>query len=89
MHLGVWAVLARSFARIHKANLVNFGILPLLLVNPADYDKVREDDRIDLLGLADDIITTIFEGIVVPQKEPTINLKVNIEDNLKPKGGRT
>jgi TetR/AcrR family transcriptional regulator, fatty acid metabolism regulator protein len=43
----------------------------------------------DLLGLADDIITTIFQGIVVPQKEPTINLKVNIEDNLKSKGGRS
>jgi AcrR family transcriptional regulator len=43
----------------------------------------------DLLGLADDIIDTIFQGIVVPQKEPFINLKVNIEDNLKPKGGRS
>lgn len=43
----------------------------------------------DLLGLADDIITTIFQGIVVPQKEPTLNLKVKIEDNLKPKGGRS
>jgi AcrR family transcriptional regulator len=43
----------------------------------------------DLLSLADDIIDTIFQGIVVPQKEPFINLKVNIEDNLKPKGGRS
>jgi TetR/AcrR family fatty acid metabolism transcriptional regulator len=43
----------------------------------------------DLLGLADDIITTIFKGIVVPKKEPTLNLKVKIEDNLKPKGGRS
>lgn len=43
----------------------------------------------DLLGLADDIIATIFKGIVVPQKEPFINLRVKIEDNLKPKGGRS
>jgi len=43
----------------------------------------------DLLGLRDDIIDTIFKGILVPQKEPTINLKVNIEDNLKQKGGRS
>jgi TetR/AcrR family fatty acid metabolism transcriptional regulator len=43
----------------------------------------------DLLALVDDIIDTIFKGIVVPQKEPTINLKVNIEDNLKLKGGRS
>ena len=43
----------------------------------------------DLLGLMDDIIDTLFNGIVVPQREPTINLKVNIEDNLKLKGGRS
>ena len=43
----------------------------------------------DLLGLADDMIDTIFHGILVAQKEPTINLKVKIEDNLKPKGGRS
>lgn len=42
----------------------------------------------DLLGLADDMIATIFQGIAVPQKGPTINLKVKIEDNHKPKGGR-
>jgi len=43
----------------------------------------------DLLGLADDIIATIFQGIVVQRKEPFINLRVKIEDNLKPKGGRS
>ena len=43
----------------------------------------------DLMGLVDDIIDTLFNGIVVPRKEPTINLKVNIEDNLKLKGGRS
>ena len=43
----------------------------------------------DLLNLVDDIIDTLFNGIVVPQKEPTINLKVKIEDNLKLKGGRS
>ncbi len=41
-HLGVKAVIVKSLARIHRANLVNFGILPLLLVNPADYDKLSE-----------------------------------------------
>ena len=43
----------------------------------------------DLLGLADEMIDTIFQGIVVPQKEHFINLKVNIKDNLKTKGGRS
>jgi aconitate hydratase len=51
-HLGGRAVLVRSFARIHETNLKKQGILPLTFVDPADYGKVREDDRFDLLGLA-------------------------------------
>ncbi len=41
MYLGVKAVVAKSFERIHAANLVNFGILPLLFENPADYDRIE------------------------------------------------
>ena len=41
-HLGIRAVLALSMARIHRANLVNFGILPLVFADPADYAKVAE-----------------------------------------------
>ncbi len=44
MHLGVQAVIAKSFARIHEANLVNFGILPLTFVNAADYDESSVGD---------------------------------------------
>lgn len=53
-HLGVRMVLAKSYARIHKANLVNFGILPLTLVNPADYDLLSQGCplTVDLAGLA-------------------------------------
>jgi aconitate hydratase len=51
-HLGGAAVIVRSFARIHESNLKKQGILPLTFEDPADYDKVRETDRIDLLGLA-------------------------------------
>ncbi|MCI7643326.1 MAG: aconitate hydratase [Lentisphaeria bacterium] len=46
MYLGVKAVIAMSIERIHSANLVNFGILPLNFVNPADYDKIEENDAI-------------------------------------------
>ncbi len=42
MYLGVKAVIARSFERIHAANLVNFGILPLLFTNPADYERIEQ-----------------------------------------------
>ncbi|MBU1247089.1 MAG: aconitate hydratase [Proteobacteria bacterium] len=51
-HLGVKAVIVKSLARIHRANLVNFGILPLLLVNPADYDKLAEGDSLTILASA-------------------------------------
>jgi aconitate hydratase len=50
-YLGGAAVITRSFARIHESNLKKQGILPLTFENPADYEKVREGDRISLLGL--------------------------------------
>ncbi len=49
--LGGKAVIARSFARIHETNLKKQGMLPLTFDNPADYEKVREDDRISIHGL--------------------------------------
>jgi aconitate hydratase len=47
----------RSFARIHETNLKKQGMLAVTFANPADYDKIREDDSIDILGL-----TTFTEG---------------------------
>lgn len=47
-HLGGKAIIVKSFARIHETNLKKQGMLPLTFANPADYDKVREDDKIDL-----------------------------------------
>ncbi|MDD2717153.1 MAG: aconitate hydratase [Candidatus Wallbacteria bacterium] len=44
MYLGIKAVLVKSFARIHLANLVNFGIMPLTFQNPEDYDKITQGD---------------------------------------------
>ena len=51
-HLGGVAVVARSFARIHETNLKKQGMLPLTFADPEDYDRVREGDRISILGLA-------------------------------------
>jgi len=48
MYLGVKAVITKSFARIHRANLINFGILPLTFVNEGDYDKISQGDRLVL-----------------------------------------
>jgi len=51
--LGVRAILVRSFARIHETNLKKQGMLALTFANPADYDKIQEDDTIDIDGLTE------------------------------------
>ena len=51
LHLGVRAVLAKSFARIHRANLINWGIVPLEFEDAADYDGIERDDVLELPDL--------------------------------------
>lgn len=51
MYLGIKAVVAKSFARIHRANLINFGILPLTFTNESDYDTIDEMDELHLNDL--------------------------------------
>ena len=46
-------VITRSFARIHETNLKKQGVLPLTFADPADYDRIEEDDRLAIRGLAD------------------------------------
>lgn len=52
-HLGVRAVLVKSFARIHETNLKKQGMLALTFADKADYDKIQEDDSIDIIGLTE------------------------------------
>lgn len=52
-HLNVKAILVKSFARIHETNLKKQGMLALTFVNQDDYDKIREDDKINIVGLTD------------------------------------
>lgn len=55
MYLGVRAVITKSFARIHVANLINAGIMPLTFKNPEDYDKLNQGDKLTL--------TDVFDGM--------------------------
>ncbi|MBE6544207.1 MAG: aconitate hydratase [Ruminococcaceae bacterium] len=55
LYLGVRGVIAKSFARIHVANLINAGIIPLTFKDPSDYDKLSRDDLLELTG--------VFEGM--------------------------
>ena len=63
MYLGVRAVIVKSFARIHKANLINYGIIPITFANSADYDKIKQGDTIK--------ITNIKEAL-----EKAVNFKI-------------
>lgn len=67
LYLGIRAVLTKSFARIHKANLVNSGIIPLTFVNPDDYDKITLNDTISLPHIQEEIrdgkqVTVVVNG---------------------------
>ncbi len=75
MYLGIKAVLAKSFARIHLANLINFGILPLVFENPADYDTIDE---------MDDLAFENLDTLQANQPLVVKNLTKGLEYNLIP-----
>lgn len=56
MYLGIKGVIAKSFARIHKANLVNFGLLPLTFKNEEDYNKIQQSDTLKIKNVKDILI---------------------------------
>lgn len=70
MYLGIRAVIAKSFARIHRANLINFGIIPLIFTNPEDYEKVAQGDILKL--------NSLIESLKGEQKYEVIDLSKNI-----------
>ncbi|GAB6077548.1 aconitate hydratase [Hydrogenobaculum acidophilum] len=79
--LGVRAVIAKSFARIHHANLINFGIAPLEFINKNDYDKFSLNDEIEIL----DIRKSIEENKPVKIRNLTTGEEVEATYNLTPK----
>ncbi len=80
-HLGVRVILVRSFARIHETNLKKQGMLPLTFAKPEDYDKIREDDQIDILGLNDfqpyEPLTVVLHHADGATEEITVNHTFN------------
>ncbi len=65
MYLGVKAVVAKSFARIHRQNLINFGILPLMLTNSADYEKLNRLDDVEINGIAEGLKRGVRDFLLV------------------------
>ncbi|MGN6803101.1 MAG: aconitate hydratase [Ginsengibacter sp.] len=76
-HLGVKAVIVKSFARIHETNLKKQGMLALTFENKEDYDKVLEDDSIDINGLTDFTPGQSMEVVLHHKDGTTDSFKVN------------
>lgn len=73
-YLGIKAVITKSFARIHLANLINFGIVPLTFKNPDDYDRIDEGDNLEL-NIGDLKGTCILKNL-------TKNFEIELEHTL-------
>ena len=76
MYLGVKAVIAKSIARIHKGNLVNHGIIPMLFADPADYDRIDQEDEIEFENLLDQIPT---RKVTVKDKTKDFSFEVTLD----------
>ncbi len=81
MYLGVTAVLVKAFARIHLANLINFGILPLTFVNPADYDGVAQGDRLEL----PDVRASLVPGKALRLRNVTRGTEMEVAHPMNPR----
>ena len=80
MYLGVKAVIAKSIARIHKGNLVNHGVIPMLFEDPADYDRLDQNDELEFENLLDQIPT---RSILIKDKTKdfTFRARLDLTDN--------
>ncbi len=82
LYLGVRAVIAKSFARIHIANLINFGIIPMTLAEESDYDKIKEGDDLIIEGFADAVAGSDSAYVCVNGKEK-IKLNLNFSERQR------
>lgn len=83
LYLGVKAVIAKSFARIHMANLINFGIAPITLKNEADYEKIAEGDEILIEGFSDAIASKNEATLVVKSSGDRIPLVLSFSERQR------
>ena len=80
MYLGVRCVIAKSIARIHKGNLVNHGIIPMLFADPAAYDQIQQGDELEMENMLDQIPTRCITVKNVT-KDFTFQVNLDLTDN--------
>ena len=83
LYLGVKAVIAKSFARIHVANLINFGIVPMTLKDEGDYDKISEGDSLRIEGFAEAIRSGDEVTLIVGENETRLPLKLTLSQRQR------
>ena len=83
LYLGIRAVIAKSFARIHVANLINFGIVPMTLVNEEDYEKIAEGDNIAIEGFKDGVLTADTVTLVDKTNGARVPLKLTLTERQR------
>ena len=83
LYLGTQAVIAKSFARIHMANLINFGIIPMTLVNEGDYDLICEGDTIEIKGLRDAVAGGDQAILSIKERDVKIPLSLNLSQRQR------
>lgn len=79
MYLGIKGVIAKSFARIHKANLINFGLLPLTFEDPDDYDTLEQGDEIAVSAVLEGLSTGRIPAVNLTRGAP-IRLEVSLTE---------
>jgi aconitate hydratase len=81
MYLGVRGVIAKSFARIHRANLINFGILPFEFQNPSDFDTLVQGTPITI----DNVVINLKNGSKTMEATTADNNKITLKIDLTPR----
>ncbi len=83
LYLGIKAVLAVSFARIHESNLINNGILPLVFVHPDDKEKISEGDELYIADAPQEIVAGDTVTVVNRTRGVTVSTRLHLSDRLK------
>jgi aconitate hydratase len=81
MYLGIKGVVAKSFARIHRANLINFGIIPFEFQNPSDFDMLAQGVSVTV----DNVVTNLNGGTKTMQASTGKDGKITLKIDLTPR----
>ncbi len=90
MYLGLNAVIAKSFARIHRANLINFGIIPFIFKDPSDYERIKSNDILRITDLKNAISSMDMVEVYNITQDYSFSVKIELnkrERNLLIDGG--